>query len=121
MTMLVEETKKDIINKLNLKEWLTDEIAGDLEYDGEIYDGGKLEYRVDSIFEMIFEDYLDDHYNEIIDSDVQYANLIDASVYLLALSIYNDLENDCYDKAIEECKEARDFEEVRSEALKGNY
>lgn len=122
MTLRVEEIPKDIINKLNLNTWLKSEIIESLEMiDGEIVDNATSEFRIDTIFEMIFEDYLDNHYNDILDNDTQYANLVEAAVYMLSENIYYCLYNDCYDQALEDIEEAREFNEAKREAMRGNY
>lgn len=127
MTLLVEETKKDIINKLKLKEWITSEISGNLccqaidDGTTRYYEHCKDESRIDTIFEMIFEDYLDNHYNDIIDNDTQYANLVETAVYMLSENIYYYLYHDCYDQALEDIEEAREFNEAKREAMRGDY
>lgn len=123
MTMLVDNTKQEIIEKLGLKQWLTEDIIEYIENDeeGSIYDSKCDEHRIDSIFEMVFEEYVDNHYNEILDDDEKYANLIESSVYNLVSDIYQDIYEECYDESISYLEESREFNIARNEAMRGDY
>lgn len=110
-TKTVEDS---LIERHDLKRWLISELEDDMEVERDEDEEGHVSYywadkydgesRIDTIAEKIAMDYVNQfglHPDEEGEVPPSVENAINAGVGMLAEKIYNDIYDECYEKALD--------------------